>query len=189
MKTIGWHYLRQAAMLCVLLIGAPVVAIGTNGQPPIQISFICATQRVIPPEVQAMARNLMAKYQDQGVANYGDRAAVVKFGDPPTDVYFIPLSCGATGNCVWGVVASAPTRNLGALGGAVIRVPRGPGWPVIEAFTHLGAGEGDLETLVHRGEQYHRKSNAKLKPEAADRFMSCVDNEACCPAASNLTRP
>ena len=188
MKNNGWRHPRQALMVGMLLIAAPVVAIGSHGHPPIQVSFVCATPRAIPPDVHAIARKIMATRQDQSVANY-DRAAVVRLGDPPTDVYFIPLSCGATGNCTWGVVASSPGRALGVLDGAVIRFSLGPGWPAIEAFTHLGAGEGDLETLEYRDEQYHRKSTAKLKPNAADRFMACVDNATCCPAASNLTRP
>ena len=187
MKKTGRRDLKRAALFCGILVGAPSITHGE--QLPARIGLVCATQRAIPRDVQALIKPLVAAYRGRGVADYGDRAAILNFGQPPTDVFFIPLSCGATGNCWWCVVASAPSRNLGVLSGAVIRVAQGPGWPAIEAFTHAGAGEGDLETLVQRGGQYHRQSIAELTPDAANSFLACVDNEACCPTTSNLTAP
>jgi hypothetical protein len=178
---------RNLGWLAMSLALAGTLQPAHAGKPKTTLSFVCAKERGIPAEIQTLVKPLMAKYHDQGVANYGDRAAVLEFGEPVARVFFIPLSCGATGNCVWAVLGGAPIRNLGVVFGAVIQVDHGQGWPKLDTFSHWGAGEGDRETLTLRDGQYRRETVAKLKPEAVDRFMACVDNETCCPTASNLT--
>src|SRR5262245_30247432 len=87
-----------ALFLLVGLVTPGALAETTTPEPPTQLSFVCATTAV-PAVLKPLVAELVAKHRDSGVAVWGDRAAVVRVGRTPSDRYFVPLSCGATGNC------------------------------------------------------------------------------------------
>ena len=71
--------------------------------------------------------------------------------------YFVPLDCGATGNCTWGVFALNPARLLGFLGGQNIYVHKHAGrYPDLITYSHLSAAEGLLATYSLRGNGHAR---------------------------------
>jgi len=177
---------RRVAGVAICSFAITAAAARSEAELLVRYSFICAKE-TLPSSIQAVVTPLMSTYRDRGVAYYGDRAVVAPVGHVATGLYLVPLSCGATGNCDWGVVASSPPRLLGVFNAAVIDLSVKSSR--IYAFSRMGAGEGDLETLELRSDVYRRDSVAKLKPEAADRYSACIDNERCCPQASNLTAP
>jgi hypothetical protein len=145
------------------------------------IGFVCASPSLLQGKFAKPISSLLREHGENGIAKWGDRAVAVDLGGPAGSEFLVPLSCGATGNCTWGVLADSPPRSLGVIGGAFIRIRSlRHGWAELESFSHLGAGEGSLETFVYQGSAYHRKSVGTLKPEAVDRYMSCVDNSSCC---------
>jgi hypothetical protein len=61
--------------------------------------------------------------------------------------FFVPLDCGGTGNCTWGLFALSPARQLGIIVGQYLYVHRVAGqWPDLITYSHLSAVEGSLMT-------------------------------------------
>ena len=68
-----------------------------------------------------------------------------------SDEYFVPIECGATGNCTWAVFKLNPSQFLWFVNGETIYVhTRLNTWPDIFAYGHLSAAEGVLETYRFR---------------------------------------
>ena len=98
-----------------------------------------------------------------------DRAFPFDLNGDGKSEYFVPLWCGAVGNCTWAVVALSPTRLLGKVNGQYIFVHRqAKRWPTIFTYGHLSAMEGSLDTYVFGRGQY-RSSGKALPIGAADR--------------------
>ena len=143
-------------------------------------NVVCAKPD-LPPQLKPLVAELVEQYGSHGVKVWGDRAVAVPLHSSGTPMYFVPVSCGATGNCTWGIVATSPVRSLGVTVGAVITVERhGSQWPRIRAFTRTGAGEGDLDTFEFATSEYKLSTSKSLSGATADKFASCIDNERCC---------
>jgi len=155
-------------------------------KPPSGFGFVCAQpDTAISTELRLIVADLMSKYGHQGGNPWPDRSVQLRLRAVDTVVHMIPLSCGATGNCTWGILATSPARTLGVVDGSVIHVQdTEAGWPNIDAYSGYGAGEGDLTTYVFRDDSYRKLEVGKLKPDAVGRFQSCVDNQACCPKSA-----
>ncbi len=175
---------RVRKAICLVLVAISGLArVSSAPTPPVQFSFVCARPSVtLSPEHQRLVSTLMRQHVHEGVKAWGDRAVRISTGSSGGPIYFVPLSCGATGNCIWAVLASTPARSLGTVEGSVVhlRQTHDP-WPTIEGFSGYGTGEGDLSTYQFREGGFRRIEVGKLTPEAVDRFESCVDNESCCP--------
>jgi hypothetical protein len=90
-----------------------------------------------------------------GAATWGDRAFVFDLNGDRRPEYFIPLDCGATGNCTWGVFSLNPVRRLGLLGGQYIYVHRhAHRYPILITYTHMSASEGVIATYRFHRNQY-----------------------------------
>jgi hypothetical protein len=100
-----------------------------------------------------------------------DRAFPFDLNHDGKPEYFVPLDCGAVGNCNWGVFAVSPTRFLGKVNGQYIFVhKREGGWPVIVTYGHLSAMEGALGTYVFTRGRY-RMSGKQLPIGPEDRTL------------------
>ena len=90
----------------------------------------------------------MARHRDDGVAVWGDRAFVFDLNADGHPEYFIPLSCGATGNCIWALVGGEPAKLLDELSAEAIfihaRNEANP-WSVVTAYTRSGLPSGVVE--------------------------------------------
>jgi len=92
--------------------------------------------------------------EDWGVT-WADRAFPFDLNGDGKPEYFVPLGCGGTGNCSWGVFALSPARILGVLGGKFIYVHKRAGhWTDIITYTHMSASEGILATYSFRKKRY-----------------------------------
>ncbi|MDT5124211.1 MAG: hypothetical protein QOC96_3693 [Acidobacteriota bacterium] len=61
--------------------------------------------------------------------------------------YFVPLTCGAVGNCTWGIYAVNPTRLLGIIYGKYIYIRKSFGkWRNISTYSHLAINWGGVST-------------------------------------------
>jgi hypothetical protein len=101
------------------------------------VSFVCATQSAGPPsEFRAIVADLMREHGDRAIAKWGDRAALVQLDAKGTYEYLVPLTCGATGNCIWAVLASSPPRSLGVVDGSFLTIQSTRhGWAEIHGYS------------------------------------------------------
>jgi hypothetical protein len=147
-------------------------------------SFVCATPAVLlPAPVKQIVTQLTRAHKVDGVHAWGDRAVSLRLRKDHAPVYFVPLSCGATGNCTWGIIDSSPARSLGVFAGAVVKVETaGSGWPPIQVFTSGAGGDSRLEMLRLMDGQYRAQASAgKPAPATLAQLQSCMDNASCCP--------
>ncbi|HET8946705.1 MAG TPA: hypothetical protein VFQ07_06960, partial [Candidatus Polarisedimenticolia bacterium] len=147
-------------------------------------SFVCATPAVLlPAPVKQIVTQLTRAHKAEGARPWGDRAVSLRLRKDHAPVYFVPLTCGTTGNCTWGVVDSSPAKSLGVFAGAVVQVETaGSGWPSIQVFTSGAGGESRLEILKVMDGQYRSQASAgKPAANTVAQLQSCMDNASCCP--------
>jgi hypothetical protein len=67
--------------------------------------------------------------------------------------FFVRLSCGATGNCTWGVFSDNPARQRGIFTAWFFYIHRRAGsWSALSTYTREGGERGVITTLAyHRG--------------------------------------
>jgi hypothetical protein len=164
-----------AAVACVVAVG--VVA---SADKSVSFGFVCA-KAGLPADVKPVVAVLVAKHAADGVRAWGDRAVALSLRRGSAPTYFVPLSCGATGNCTWAIVAGSPARSLGVASAAVIMTSVGSReWPLILMFTTSGAGAVEAESLTFSGDGYRHMKQANVEPALAVALMRCLDNESCC---------
>jgi hypothetical protein len=147
-------------------------------------SFVCATPAVLlPPPVKKIVTQLTRAHKADGARPWGDRAVSLRLRKDHAPVYFVPLTCGMTGSCTWGIVDASPAKSLGVFAGAVVRVETtGSGWPPIQVFTSGAGGDTRLETLKLMDGQYRAQaSSGKPAANTVAQLQSCMDNASCCP--------
>ena len=173
-----------AAFIAVSLgLGSAVLQACSAPGALVRISFACVKPGVAPPpDVLALIAELMAGRHQEGVTRWGDRSLRLHLRGVHDSIYFVPLSCGITGDCAWALIGSPPARSLGILEGSVVQVrPSNNPWPGIDSFSGSGPGTGTLARHEYRGGAYHRVSVSTLQGDALDGFLSCVDDDSCCP--------
>lgn len=73
--------------------------------------------------------------------------------------YFVPLACGATGNCKWGIFSDRPARLRGTFTGWFFYIYRRTGsWNPISAYIREGASDGIIVRLRNRRGTYVQRS-------------------------------
>lgn len=102
----------------------------------------------------AMRSLLRRKYADRPDVK-GDSAFAFDLNGDRRPEYFVPLACGAVGNCEWGVFAMRPAKLLGVISGQYIYVHTRSGlWPDVITYGHMTAAEGTLGTYAFRRGRY-----------------------------------
>src|SRR5207302_11491161 len=93
--------------------------------------------------------------EDDGPPRYADRAFAFDLNGDGTAELFVPLTCGATGNCGWVLMTTNRPRLLGIVWGQNLYVHRLRGWwPVIITYGNLSVVEGSLATYRFRNNSY-----------------------------------
>lgn len=116
----------------------------------------CASLEAFPSaKLQPIVKRVMKRESFDGFGTYGDRAFAFDLNGDRKPEYFVPLDCGATGNCAWGVFATNPARELGLIHAQYIYLRTSVGrWPDLATYTHLSAMEGSVMTYRFRGQRY-----------------------------------
>ena len=103
---------------------------------------------------------------DDGPPKYGDRAFAFDLDGDGNAELFVPLTCGATGNCGWAVLSARPARLLGVISGQYVYIHHGRHrWPTIITYGHLSVVEGSLTTY-----RYHKRKYRALPKTYAINF-------------------
>jgi len=118
----------------------------------------------------------MRKVRDTGVASWGDRAFRFDINGDGNAEYFVPLECGATGNCSWGVFTTKPNRLVGIVDGEDIYVLKSKtGWSEIETYIHDSASDGYVRRYGIRQGRYTRISKDKFVSAYLNNFPKWLD--------------
>lgn len=73
--------------------------------------------------------------------------------------FFVRLSCGATGNCTWGVFSDNPARRRGVFTAWFFYIHRRTGsWRALSTYTREGGDKGVIATLAYRRGRYVQTS-------------------------------
>ena len=105
---------------------------------------------ILGREVQALLKRKYAEWDAEA-----DRAFAFDLNGDRRPEYFVPLVCGGTGNCDWGVFTLKPARFLGVVNGQYLYVRASAGrWPDIAVYGHMTAAEGTVGTYVFRKGRY-----------------------------------
>jgi hypothetical protein len=68
---------------------------------------------------------------------------------------FVRLSCGMTGNCLWGVFSDYPARHLGVISAWFFYVHRrAGGWSALTSYGRMGGVDGVVHTYAYRRGKY-----------------------------------
>jgi len=183
--------LRVRRISLSLLFAGAMTGLGPHGQgpraasikDPVRVNFACASGEVFAAaDIQEAVREIVPPHGGAGSRVWGDRAVALDLNHDRRPEYLVPLSCGATCNCRWAIIALKPSRSLGVIEGCVLDLSVARrGWAQVTAYTHLSAGEGTLTTHDYRSGEYVKNSEVGLKPEVVESFERCKDNESCCP--------
>ncbi|HEU4387082.1 MAG TPA: hypothetical protein VFV34_04755 [Blastocatellia bacterium] len=91
------------------------------------------------------------------IGKWGDRALRYDLDGDSDKEIFVPLDCGATGNCNWGIFRLNPPRLLGILNGEHIWVhKRVSTWARLTIASHLNVSESLLRTYRFEKGRYVR---------------------------------
>jgi hypothetical protein len=153
--------LNAILLLSLTVLHAPAVAQNrwwrdVRGKPLVEFDWNCAAPSAYPGvKLDRIVKATMKLEDFVGAGTWGDRAFVFDLDRDRKPEYFVPLDCGATGNCTWGVFALNPTRLMGLLGGQFIYAHSRKGrYPTIITYTHMSAAEGILATYRFRKGRY-----------------------------------
>ena len=165
-----------ASVLAVLGLGAANVGWVDVRSPEMKvaISIDCASTGTFPAAVlQAAARDAAEPLSGTGVRTWADRAFGYDLNNDARPEYFVPLVCGATGNCTWAVFAIGPPRLLGRVEGArlYIHEPGAP-WSRITGLSTSGTSEGLVTRYAFDGHTYGELDAKELDGAALERFLA-----------------
>jgi hypothetical protein len=112
-----------------------------------EFDWNCASPSAYPHRRLDRVVQSARKRHYAGVAEWADRVFAFDLNGDRRREYFVPLVCGATGNCTWGVFSAGPARLLGIIDGQYLYVFKGTHrWPDLITYTHLNSAEGTLTT-------------------------------------------
>ena len=152
----------MVAILLLSILGLHSTALSQNKRwreirrkPLVQFDWNCTSPSAYPKEKLKRIVRASVRRESIAVVAEADRAFAFDLNDDRKPEYFVPLVCGATGNCDWGVFASNPARFLGIINGQYIYVHKRRGrWPDVIAYGHFSAAEGTLGTYGFRKGRY-----------------------------------
>lgn len=157
-------YTTTLIMLIVLFATGPCVLTNAQsrrwsrlqGRRLVKFNWNCATPSVYSSaKLNRIVKLVMKRNEFDGLGTWGDRAFRFDLNADNRPEYFVPLDCGGTGNCVWGVFAVNPARELGLITGQDLYVHRLKGeWPEVVTYSHLSAVEGSLTTYQFSKRHY-----------------------------------
>jgi hypothetical protein len=157
--------MRNRILLTALLLLCGVVT--TNAQrieyfrikekPVLRFEWECTKPSLYPQtELNKIVRPLLPKDWPPS-STWGDRAYAYDLNGDGTKEYFVPLYCGATGNCEWAILGVNPARLLGTVNGESFYIHEGVGrWSRITIASHITVSESSIATYRFRNGRYRK---------------------------------
>jgi hypothetical protein len=145
-------------------------------------TFDCASPDALKAaHLEAAARQALDSLGDSGAKNWADRAVAVDLNGDGSPELFVPLSCGATCNCTWGIFQQTPPQQLGIIGACVLHIQRiSKPWATVLAYSAMSEGDGFLQSYSWEKGSYRGGPLTEVKwPEASSK-LDCENSEHCC---------
>lgn len=146
-------------LTCLIITSSSITLAQTKREPETRAKVItwvdwdCLTLKYPKRRLNRLVRTEMENWEGPGV--WGDRAFAYDLNGDRNLEYFIPLRCGATGNCGWGVFALAPARLIGVLFAENIYIRKRVGrWSALTAYIQVSASDGLITNYVFRNDKY-----------------------------------
>src|SRR5262245_54821129 len=97
----------------VLLMAGLSCPVNAQRHRLVKFNWGCSTPSAYPfAKLNRIVKRTMKREQFSGFGTWGDRAFAFDLNGDHRLEYFVPLDCGGTGNCYWGVYALNPAREL-----------------------------------------------------------------------------
>ena len=142
---IGW---------CSSVVAQDKYWLEIKGKPLVKFDWNCALPATLPKSLSPLIKTAL-KGEDPGLRYYADRAFGYDLNRDGKLEYFVPLDCGATGNCTFGAFTLNPKKFLGKVNGEYVYVHGRSGvWPDLITYGHFSAAEGILTTYTFRRGRY-----------------------------------
>ncbi len=157
--------LRPMMFCAVMLVGLCSAVVGQNkywreikGKPLVKFDWNCTEPATLPkPALNGLIEAALKEEQYTGTYYYADRAFAYDLNGDRQPEYFVPLVCGATGNCTFGLFSLNPNKFLGRINGEYLYLHRGrQTWPRLVTYGHTTAVEGTLVTFTFRRGRYQQ---------------------------------
>jgi hypothetical protein len=145
-------------------------------------TFDCASPDALKAaHLEAAARQALDSLGDSGAKNWADRAVSADLNGDGSPELFVPLSCGATCNCTWGIFRQTPPQQLGIIGACVLHIQRiSKPWATILAYSAMSEGDGFLQSYSWDKGAYRGGPLTEVKwPEASSK-LDCENSGHCC---------
>jgi hypothetical protein len=127
------------------------------------------------------ARQALESLGDSGSRNWADRAVLVDLNGDGSPELFVPLSCGATCNCTWGIFQQAPVQLLGKVGACIVHIQRiSKPWATLLAYSSMSAGDGFLQSYSLDKGSYRGGALTEVAWSEASSQLECEHAEHCC---------
>lgn len=143
---------------CVLVASAQNRAYVRIREPAvIRFDWDCTKTSLYPKRrFDAIVRRLLPSDWPPSLT-YGDRAFAYDLNGDGTGEYFVPLYCGATGNCYWAILGSNPTRLVGQVSGETFYLHRRmTRWARITVTSHFTVSASGIDTINFRRGRYRK---------------------------------
>ena len=126
-------------------------------RPLVWFTFPCAKEKAYPKrKLDPIVKTYLNKIPGD-FAEWGDRAFAFDLNGDGIRELFVPLDCGGTGNCNWGVFSINPVRSLRIINGQHFWVHKSKaGWSQLTVASHLNVSESILRTYRFTGGEYRR---------------------------------
>jgi hypothetical protein len=96
----------------------------------------------------------MKGLEEGDIGVVGNRAIAIDLNKDGKAEYFIPLECGGTGNCNWGIFGLSPERRLATIPAQDIYIQRRRGWPILVTYVHSSASDGLVSVYKYTRNRY-----------------------------------
>ncbi|MCI0489345.1 MAG: hypothetical protein L0229_22360 [Blastocatellia bacterium] len=126
-------------------------------KPVIWFNFSCATKGAYS---RAKLDRIVKPYLEKipfDMGKWGDRAFAYDLNGDKVKELFVPLDCGAVGNCNWGTFSVKPVYLIGMSNGENIWVhKRQSNWSQLTVGSHLNVSESLLRTYRFINGRYRK---------------------------------
>ena len=91
---------------------------------------------------------------------FGYSAFAFDLNSDGRDEYFVPLSCGGTGNCEWGIFSAHPAKLRGTFTAWFFYIhQRAKSWRRLSTYVREGGDQGEVGTFSNRRGKYVQMSS------------------------------
>jgi hypothetical protein len=170
-------------LACLMLLGPCPIEVAallknrlSRTVPLVVFDFECTKPSSLSrARLRRQIRAALTEVGDIGV-RWGNRAFEFDLNRDGKPEYFVPLECGATGNCSWGIFTTSPSRLIGVVNAQDIYVVKTRhGWSDIETYVSSSASDGYLQRYGLRRGRYRQISRDYYASAYLNNFPKSLD--------------